>query len=123
MPGASVLAADGHDWITDTYSKSTWFAAKQGWYADPPSARASIEGRVAFAGSDIAAEGAGWIEGAVRSGSAAAADVLRLLRDRPRAQPAAISATPVNAAATPANCHLAMRSCRNHRASNTVATG
>ena len=39
------------------------------------------------------------------------------------AQPAAISATPVNAAATPANCHLAMRSCRNHRASNTVATG
>jgi len=81
MPGARVLVADGHDWITDTYSKSTWFAAKQGWYADLPSARASIEGRVAFAGSDIASEGAGWIEGAVRSGSAAAADVLRLLRD------------------------------------------
>ena len=76
MPGARVLAADGHDWVTDTYSKSTWFAAKPGWYADPPSARASIEGRVAFAGSDIAAEGAGWIEGAVRSGSAAAADVV-----------------------------------------------
>ena len=79
MPGARVLVADGHDWVTDTYSKSTWFAAKPGWYADAPSARASIEGRVAFAGSDIAAEGAGWIEGAVRSGSAAAADVLRLL--------------------------------------------
>jgi monoamine oxidase len=79
IPGARVLAVDGHDWITDTYSKSTWFAAKPGWFADPPSARASIEGRVAFAGSDIAAEGAGWIEGAVRSGSAAAADVLRLL--------------------------------------------
>ena len=79
MPGARVLAADGHDWVTDTYSKSTWFAARPGWFADPPSARASIEGRVAFAGSDIAAEGAGWIEGAVRSGSAAAADVLRLL--------------------------------------------
>jgi monoamine oxidase len=81
MPGARVLAADGHDWVTDTYSKSTWFAAKPGWFADPPSARASIEGRVAFAGSDIAAEGAGWIEGAVRSGSAAAADVLRQLLD------------------------------------------
>jgi monoamine oxidase len=79
MPGARVLAADGHDWVTDTYSKSTWFAAKPGWFADPQSARASIEGRVAFAGSDIAAEGAGWIEGAVRSGSAAAADVLRQL--------------------------------------------
>ncbi len=85
MPGARVLAADGHDWVTDTYSKSTWFAAKPGWYTDPPSARASIEGRVAFAGSDIAAEGAGWIEGAVRSGSAAAADVLRSLLDRPSA--------------------------------------
>jgi monoamine oxidase len=81
MPGARVLAADGHDWVTDTYSKSTWFAAKPGWFADPPSARASIEGRVAFAGSDIAEEGAGWIEGAVRSGSAAAADVLRQLLD------------------------------------------
>ena len=81
IPGARVLAADGHDWVTDTYSKSTWFAAKPGWFADPPSARASIEGRVAFAGSDIAAEGAGWIEGAVRSGSAAAADVLRQLLD------------------------------------------
>jgi monoamine oxidase len=79
MPGVRVLAADGHDWVTDTYSKSTWFAAKPGWFADPPSARASVEGRVAFAGSDIAAEGAGWIEGAVRSGGAAATDVLRLL--------------------------------------------
>ena len=79
IPGARVLAADGHDWVTDTYSKSTWFAAKPGWFADPPSARASVEGRVAFAGSDIAAEGAGWIEGAVRSGGDAATDVLRLL--------------------------------------------
>lgn len=85
MPGARVLVTDGHDWVTDTYSKSTWFAAKPGWYTDPPSARASIEGRVAFAGSDIAAEGAGWIEGAVHSGSAAAADVLRSLLDRPSA--------------------------------------
>jgi monoamine oxidase len=85
MPDARVLAADGHDWVTDTYSKSTWFAAKPGWFADPAPARASIEGRVAFAGSDIAAEGAGWIEGAVRSGSAAAADVLRSLLDRPSA--------------------------------------
>jgi len=38
-----------------------------------------MAGRIAFAGSDIAAEGAGWIEGAIRSGHEAAADVTRIL--------------------------------------------
>jgi monoamine oxidase len=41
--------------------------------------RAPAEGRLAFATSDIAATGAGWIEGAVQTGSAAAADVLGML--------------------------------------------
>ncbi|HET6712997.1 MAG TPA: NAD(P)/FAD-dependent oxidoreductase [Actinomycetota bacterium] len=79
LPEARVTVADGHDWVTDPYSKSTWFCAKPGWYDDDPSTRTRIEGRVAFAGSDIAAEGAGWIEGAVRTGRAAADDVLRML--------------------------------------------
>ena len=38
------------------------------------------EGRVLFAGSDIAGEGAGWIEGAVGSGREAARDAVALLR-------------------------------------------
>jgi monoamine oxidase len=37
------------------------------------------EDRLGFAGSDIAAEGAGWIEGAVGSGIDAAAHVQRVL--------------------------------------------
>lgn len=79
LPEARVTVADGHDWVTDPYSKSTWFCPKPGWYDDDPSTRTRIEGRVAFAGSDIAAEGAGWIEGAVRTGRAAVVDVLRML--------------------------------------------
>ena len=79
LPDARVVMAGGHDWVTDPYAKSTWFCPKPGWYDDEPSARTRIEGRVAFAGSDIAAEGAGWIEGAVRTGHAAADDVIRLL--------------------------------------------
>jgi hypothetical protein len=79
LPEARVGLADGHDWVTDPYSKSTWFAPKPGWYAEDPTAHTCPEGRLAFAGSDIAAEGAGWIEGAVRSGGEAAADVLRSL--------------------------------------------
>jgi monoamine oxidase len=79
FPEARVHVAHGHDWVTDPYSKSTWFAAKPGWYAEDPSARTEMEGRVAFAGSDIAGQGAGWIEGAIRTGRDAAAQVLRLL--------------------------------------------
>ncbi|MGZ8629777.1 MAG: flavin monoamine oxidase family protein [Actinomycetota bacterium] len=81
FPEASVAVADGHDWVTDPYSKSTWFASRPGWYDDDPRSRTSPLGRVAFAGSDIATEGAGWIEGAVRTGHGAAGDVLRMLSD------------------------------------------
>lgn len=79
FPDARVHVADGHDWVTDPYAKSTWFAARPGWYDVPPATRSAMQGRVAFAGSDIASEGAGWIEGAVRTGREAAADVLTLL--------------------------------------------
>jgi monoamine oxidase len=79
FPDARVRAADGHDWIADPYSKGTWFAPKPGWYAGEGPARRRPEGRIAFAGSDIATKGAGWIEGAIRSGHEAAADVTRIL--------------------------------------------
>ena len=79
FPDALVSAADDHDWVADPYSKSTWFAERPGWHDGDPAARRGIEGRVAFAGSDIGTEGAGWIEGAVRTGHDAAADVSALL--------------------------------------------
>lgn len=76
LPEANVRSAGSHDWATDPYSKSTWFAPRPGWYDDPPRSRTAPMRRVAFAGSDVAGVGAGWIEGAVRTGHEAAADVL-----------------------------------------------
>jgi monoamine oxidase len=77
LPSAEVLVATGHDWVTDPFSKGTWLAIPTGWFADGSFDRLiESEGALAFAGSDIAEEGAGWIEGAISSGRAAAAATL-----------------------------------------------
>jgi monoamine oxidase len=74
LPDATVVVTDGHDWVRDPFAKGTWLAIPPGWFGDGTFERLSEpEGRVTFAGSDIALEGAGWIEGAVASGRAAAA--------------------------------------------------
>ena len=81
LPDATVLQTAGHDWISDPYSKGTWLAIPPGWFSDGTfDALSEPEGRLVFAGSDIATEGAGWIEGAVASGRAAAAHCLDLVR-------------------------------------------
>lgn len=73
IPDAAVLSTDGHDWVGDRFSQGTWLSVPPTWFSDGTfDALAVPEGRLAFAGSDIAAEGAGWIEGAVESGRAAA---------------------------------------------------
>jgi monoamine oxidase len=80
IPNATVVTTDGHDWVRDPYSKGTWLATPPGWFSEGVFEALTIpEGRLAFAGSDIATEGAGWIEGAVQSGRAAAARTLTLL--------------------------------------------
>ena len=51
------------------------------WFSDGTfEALREPEGRVVFAGSDIAAEGAGWIEGAIASGVAAASQTATVVR-------------------------------------------
>jgi monoamine oxidase len=80
LPSASVVATDGHDWVQDPFSKGTWLAIPPGWFSDGTFERLTDpEGRLVFAGSDIALEGAGWIEGAVASGRTAAAHCARLV--------------------------------------------
>jgi monoamine oxidase len=71
-PNAEFVSYDWHDWISDPYSRGTWASA-------PADLSEAFEykawqpvGRVAFASSDYAPEQAGWFEGAVRSGEAAA---------------------------------------------------
>jgi len=81
LPAATVVATDGHDWVQDPYSKGTWLSIPPGWFSDGTfDALSAPEGRVAFAGSDVAQEGAGWIEGAIASGRAAAARCLGIVR-------------------------------------------
>jgi monoamine oxidase len=81
LPRATVVSTDGYDWVSDPFSKGTWLATPPRWFSDGTfDALMTPEGRVAFAGSDIATEGTGWIEGAVASGSAAGAYIVELLR-------------------------------------------
>jgi monoamine oxidase len=78
LPESEVLASDGHDWVADPFSKGTWFAPPPGWESGDAGGQIAPEGRLVFAGGDIASFGAGWIEGAVVSGREAARTVLAL---------------------------------------------
>jgi len=71
-PEAKLLGYHWHDWITDPASLGTWATAP----VEHPE-RLSVErfppfGRIAFATSDVAPDNAGWFEGALSSGEAAA---------------------------------------------------
>jgi monoamine oxidase len=80
LPGVEVVTTAGHDWVTDPFSKGTWLSVPPAWFSDGTfDALREPEGRLLFAGSDIAAEGAGWIEGAVASGRDAATAAAELL--------------------------------------------
>ncbi|HJX06897.1 MAG TPA: FAD-dependent oxidoreductase, partial [Actinomycetota bacterium] len=80
VPEADVVQTAGHDWVTDPFSKGTWLAVPPRWFSDGTFEQLrEPEGRLLFAGSDIAGEGAGWIEGAVGSGREAAAAAAALL--------------------------------------------
>ena len=71
-PNAEFLTYDWHDWINDPWARGTWVSAPADMVeAFEPGAWQPV-GRVAFASSDYAPEQAGWFEGAVRSGEAAA---------------------------------------------------
>lgn len=72
FPEAELIAWDWHDWIGDPFSRGTWVAlpAEEAWICDTDVW--GREGRLAFATSDFAATSAGWFEGAIRSGEAAA---------------------------------------------------
>ena len=76
LPDCDVLTSGGHDWVSDPFSRGTWFAPPPGWESGDAGAQIAPEGRLAFAGGDIAPVGAGWIEGAILSGRDAARAVL-----------------------------------------------
>jgi monoamine oxidase len=77
--GAEVVGVDGHDWNDDEFSRGTWMAFAPGQLSTLHSGLMANEGRVVFAGSDIAPRWAGWMEGALESGRLAARSVGELL--------------------------------------------
>jgi monoamine oxidase len=78
-PDAELLAHTTYDWIGDPASKGTWVNTP----ADRPEVlredRFPPFGRVAFATSDFAAHEAGWFEGALVAGAAAARALLPMV--------------------------------------------
>lgn len=72
FPEAELVAFASHDWIGDPASRGTWLTAPAGNLDLLDPARFQPFDSVAFAGSDVAQEHAGWFEGALRSGAAAA---------------------------------------------------
>ena len=75
FPEAELVAWDWHDWNADPLALGTWVATP----VDAPQAVAAAtwtrHGPLAFASSDFAPDQAGWFEGAVASGEAAAAEI------------------------------------------------
>jgi monoamine oxidase len=68
LPGYRVLDATAHDWLADPFSAGTWAIHRRGWYEHCHAAMQLPEGRVLFAGSDIANGWAGFIDGAIETG-------------------------------------------------------
>ena len=77
-PEAELVDWAQHDWIADPASRGTWLTAPAGRIDLVDPERFDPVGRIVFAGSDMAREHAGWFEGALISGAAAAAHVRRL---------------------------------------------
>jgi monoamine oxidase len=73
LPGYEVVEATAHDWLGDEFSRGTWAIHRPGWYEHHHAAMQVPEGRVLFAGSDIANGWAGFIDGAIESGLRAGA--------------------------------------------------
>jgi monoamine oxidase len=88
FPAARVLAADGHDWTADPFSRGGWQVHRPGQLSRLHSSLQEPHGRLAFAGSDTAVRWIGWFDGALESGARAATQAARRL-GRPTTHPTA----------------------------------
>jgi monoamine oxidase len=68
LPGYELVDATAHDWLADEFSRGTWAIHRPGWYEHHHAAMQRPEGKVVFAGSDLADGWAGFIDGAIESG-------------------------------------------------------
>jgi len=75
LPDAEVVACTGHDWSADPWSRGAWVAFRPGQITQHGSALRRREGRLVFAGADVAVRSPGNIEGGFESGYLTAATV------------------------------------------------
>ena len=85
MPGYEVVAATANDWLGQEFSRGTWAIHRPGWYTNHHANARRPEGRVVFAGSDIANGWSGFIDGAIESGFRGAALALGAITSQRRA--------------------------------------
>jgi monoamine oxidase len=79
LPGAKVDEVGGHDWVRDPFSRGTWAAYAPGtWLRWAPELERP-EGRIAFAGSDIARGWGSYMDGAIETGIRSAHEVEAIL--------------------------------------------
>jgi len=79
LPGARVDEVGGHDWVRDPFSRGTWAAYPPNtWLRWAPELERP-EGRIAFAGSDIARGWGSYMDGAIETGFRAADEVEELI--------------------------------------------
>jgi monoamine oxidase len=77
VPEAKIIACFSHDWTADPFSKGSWMVNRPGQLSRYGSKLKSQEGRVCFAGTDIATRWIGWMDGAIETGREAAAQADR----------------------------------------------
>jgi monoamine oxidase len=79
FPGAAITEVGGHDWTADPWSGGTWCCFRPGQLTGSLRSLQRPEGRVFFAGGDIAEAWGGYIDGAIESGYRAARDAVAAL--------------------------------------------
>jgi monoamine oxidase len=79
-PGFEIVDAISHDWLADEFTRGTWAIHRPGWYTKHHAVMREPEGRLVFAGSDLADGWSGYVDGAIESGLRASRQVQALLK-------------------------------------------
>jgi monoamine oxidase len=79
LPEAEVIAVKGHDWTADPFAGGTWSVFRPWQLTRYLRELQHPEGRLFFAGSDIASGWNGFIDGAIETGLRVGREVVQLL--------------------------------------------
>jgi monoamine oxidase len=76
VPAARVVATDVHEWRHDPFARGGWYVPPPGVLSTSHSVLGRPEGRLSFAGADVAIRWIGWIDGALETGARGAREAL-----------------------------------------------